>query len=31
MEKTPKKWEKVRIFNTFQDANELRCAMLDKN
>ena len=31
MDKTPKKWEKVRIFNTFKDANELRCAMLDND
>ena len=31
MEKTPKKWEKVRIFNTFEEANELRCAMLDSD
>jgi len=24
MEKTPKKWQKVRIFDTYDDANELR-------
>ena len=31
MEKTPKKWEKVRIFNNYDDANELRCVMLDND
>ena len=29
MEKTPKKWQKVKIFDTYIDANSLRCAMLD--
>tara|TARA_R100000152_G_C6626615_1_gene75574 strand:- start:201 stop:392 length:192 start_codon:yes stop_codon:yes gene_type:complete len=31
MEKTPKKWQKVRIFNSYKDANELRCVMLDND
>ena len=31
MEETPKKWEKVKIFNTYQDANELRCTLLDND
>jgi|TARA_R110000824_G_scaffold56144_3_gene153972 hypothetical protein len=26
-----KRWEKVRIFNNYQDANELRCVMLDND
>jgi hypothetical protein len=26
-----KKWEKVRIFNNYQDANELRCVLLDND
>jgi len=26
-----KKWEKVRIFNSYEDANELRCVMLDND
>ena len=26
-----KKWEKVRIFNTYEDANELRCVMVDND
>ena len=26
-----KKWEKVRIFNNYDDANELRCVMLDND
>ena len=29
MEKTPKKWQKVRIFDSYVDANNLRCTMLD--
>ena len=28
---TNKKWEKVRIFNNYVDANELRCIMLDND
>ena len=31
MEKTTKKWQKVRIFNNYDDANELRCVMLDND
>ena len=31
MEKTPKKWQKVRIFDTYKDANELRATMLDND
>tara|TARA_R100000808_G_C2145923_1_gene153797 strand:+ start:996 stop:1187 length:192 start_codon:yes stop_codon:yes gene_type:complete len=31
MEKTFKKWEKVRIFNSYSDANELRTTMLDND
>jgi len=26
-----KKWQKVRIFNNFQDANELRSVLLDND
>ena len=26
-----KKWEKVRIFNNYDDANYLRCVMLDND
>jgi hypothetical protein len=26
-----KKWEKVRIFNNYEDANELRCILLDND
>ena len=26
-----KKWEKVRIFNNYEDANELRCVLLDND
>ena len=31
MEKTPKKWQKVRIFNNYDDANELRCVLKDND
>ena len=31
MEKTPKKWEKVRIFDSYKDANELRSTMLEND
>ena len=31
MEKTPKKWQKVRIFDSYDDANSLRCTMLDND
>ena len=31
MKKTQKKWEKVRIFDTYQDANELRSVLLDND
>ena len=31
MEKTSKKWDKVKIFNTFEEANELRCSMVDND
>ena len=31
MEKTPKKWQKVRIFDSYNDANELRCIMIDND
>ncbi len=31
MEKTPKKWIKVRIFDNYSDANELRSIMLDND
>jgi len=31
MDKKQKKWEKVRIFDTYADANELRCALFDKD
>ena len=26
-----KKWEKVRIFNNYEDANDLRCVLLDND
>ena len=26
-----KKWEKVRVFNNYTDANELRCVLLDND
>jgi len=26
-----KKWKKVRIFNNYRDANELRCVLLDND
>jgi len=26
-----KKWEKVRIFDNYEDANELRCVMKDND
>jgi hypothetical protein len=26
-----KKWKKVRIFNNYEDANELRCVLLDND
>ena len=26
-----KKWEKIKIFKNYQDANELRCIMLDND
>ena len=26
-----KKWEKVRIFNNYNDANDLRCVLLDND
>jgi hypothetical protein len=29
--KNNKKWEKVRIFNNYNDANDLRCVMLDND
>ena len=28
MEKTPKKWQKVRIFDSYEDADTLRSVML---
>ena len=31
MEKTPKKWQKVRIFDSYGDANELRSVLLDND
>tara|TARA_R100000900_G_scaffold101181_1_gene78360 strand:- start:1109 stop:1300 length:192 start_codon:yes stop_codon:yes gene_type:complete len=31
MENTPKKWQKVRIFNNYKDADNLRCELLDKD
>ena len=31
MEKTPKKWQKVRIFDNYNDANELRCTLKDND
>ena len=31
MEKTPKKWQKVRIFDSYSDANELRSVLLDND
>ena len=31
MEKKPKKWQKVRIFDTYQDANDLRSVLLDND
>ena len=31
MEKTPKKWQKVRIFDSYKDANELRSILLDND
>ena len=31
MEKKPKKWQKVRIFYTYQDANDLRSVLLDND
>ena len=31
MEKTPKKWQKVRIFDSYNDANELRSVLLDND
>jgi len=31
MEKTPKKWQKVKIFNNYDDANELRCVLKDND
>ena len=31
MENTSKKWEKVRIFNNYEDANELRCVLKDND
>lgn len=30
-EKTPKKWQKVGIFNNYDDANELRCVLRDND
>jgi hypothetical protein len=29
--KTSKKWQKVKIFNEYKEANELRCTMLDSD
>ena len=26
-----KKWKKVRIFNNYEDANDLRCVLLDND
>ncbi len=31
MEKTPKKWQKVRIFDSYNDASELRSVLLDND
>ena len=31
MEKTPKKWQKVRIFDSYEDANTLRAVLLDND
>ena len=31
MEKTPKKWQRVRIFDNYDDANELRSVLLDND
>ena len=31
MEKTAKKWQKVRIFNSYDDADDLRCVMLEND
>jgi len=31
MEKIPKKWQKVRIFDNYDDANELRCTLKDND
>jgi hypothetical protein len=31
MEKTPKKWQKVRIFDSYEDANTLRSVLLDND
>tara|TARA_R110002020_G_scaffold93344_4_gene225267 strand:- start:2040 stop:2231 length:192 start_codon:yes stop_codon:yes gene_type:complete len=31
MEKTPKKWQKVRIFDSYSDANELRSVLLSND
>ena len=31
MEKTPKKWQKVRIFDSYNDANELRNLLLSND
>ncbi len=31
MEKTPKKWQKVRIFDSYEDANELRRVLRDND
>tara|TARA_R110002020_G_scaffold275488_3_gene490691 strand:+ start:1064 stop:1258 length:195 start_codon:yes stop_codon:yes gene_type:complete len=30
-EKVPKKWQKVRIFDNYSDANELRCTLKDND
>jgi|TARA_A100000164_G_scaffold378441_1_gene420082 hypothetical protein len=31
MEKTPKKWQKVRIFDNYSDADELRNTLKNKD
>ena len=31
MEKTPKKWQKVRIFDSYEDADTLRAVLLDND
>jgi hypothetical protein len=31
MEKAPKKWQKVRIFNNYSDANDLRNVLLNND